>query len=100
MLKEACLAYFARLGCCQRHGAVLTRSPAGGTVRLAPNSMRSVVTGRVLSFGQFGGMIMPPLYSTLLWATGSYRVGFIFCAVPGLLVGLMFLYSLRSAKLD
>lgn len=68
------------------------------TVRLAPDSMRGAVTGGVLSFGQFGGMIMPPLYSALLWSTGSYRVGFIVCAVPALLIGLRFLCSLQISK--
>jgi len=77
------------------HGVILAE-----TVRLAPESMRGALTGGVLSFGQLGGLIMPLLYSTLLWATGSYRVGFIVCAVPALFVGLVLLYTARATKLD
>lgn len=72
------------------HGVLLAEA-----VRLAPDSMRGAVTGGVLSFGQLGGLTLPLLYSTLLGATGSYRYGFIACAIPALVVGLMLL---RPAK--
>lgn len=76
------------------HGVLLAEA-----VRLAPESMRGAVTGGVLSFGQFGGLVLPLLYSFLLWTTGSYRVGFIICAVPALFVGLVLLYQTRAAHL-
>ena len=44
--------------------------------RFAPASMRGTVTGGVLSFGQFGGLVLPLLYSQLLCLTGSYQLGF------------------------
>jgi nitrate/nitrite transporter NarK len=75
------------------HGVLLAE-----TVRLAPDSMRGAVTGGVLSFGQFGGLILPLLYSTLLWATGSYRIGFIVCAVPALFVGLVLLSGRHKSR--
>jgi len=73
------------------HGVLLAEA-----VRLAPGSMRGAVTGGVLSFGQFGRLILPLIYSTLLWATGSYRVGFLVCAVPALFVGLVLLYRRKT----
>ena len=77
------------------HGVLLAE-----TVRLAPDTMRGAATGGVLSFGQLGGLTLPLLYSALLWATGSYRVVFIICAVPALSVGLVLLYTARATKLD
>ena len=76
------------------HGVLLAEA-----VRLAPESMRGAVTGGVLSFGQFGGLTLPLLYSFLLWVTGSYSLGFIICAVPALFVGLVLLYQTRRPKL-
>ena len=67
-------------------------------VRLAPDSMRGAVTGGVLSFGQFGGLTLPLLYSTLLGVTGSYRIGFIVCAVPALVVGLMLMRPMKRGE--
>jgi MFS family permease len=68
------------------HGVLLAEA-----VRLAPDSMRGAVTGGVLSFGQLGGLTLPLLYSTLLSLTDSYKVGFVACAVPALVVGAMLL---------
>lgn len=75
------------------HGIMLAEAS-----RLAPNSMRSAVTGGILSFGQFGGLLLPLLYSLILSITDSYRVGFLVCTVPALLVGLALLLSARTAK--
>ncbi|MBT7772031.1 MAG: hypothetical protein HN705_18700 [Rhodospirillales bacterium] len=69
-------------------------------MRLSPDSMRGAVTGGVLSFGQFGGLVLPLLYSAMLGSTGSYRIGFIVCSVPALVVGLVLIFSARSTKLD
>ncbi len=69
-------------------------------MRLAPDSMRGAVTGGVLSFGQFGGLTLPLLYSTLLGITDSYRAGFIVCAVPALFVGLMLMRPAQRAEAD
>ena len=60
--------------------------------RKAPKSMRGSATGGVLCFGQFGGLILPLIYSVLLSTTGSYQIGFVVCAVPALLVGTVLLY--------
>ena len=46
---------------------------------MAPSSMRGAVTGGVLSFGQFGGLILPLIYSLCLSVTGSYQLGFFVC---------------------
>ena len=75
------------------HGVLLAEA-----VRLAPDSMRGAVTGGVLSFGQFGGLTLPLLYSTLLGVTGSYRIGFIVCAVPALVVGLMLMRPMKRGE--
>jgi nitrate/nitrite transporter NarK len=75
------------------HGVLLAEA-----VRLAPDSMRGAVTGGVLSFGQLGGLTLPLLYSTLLAATGSYRVGFLACAVPAFVVGFMLLRPARQVR--
>ena len=65
------------------HGVLLAE-----TARLAPEGMRSAATGGVLSFGQFGGLLLPLVYSGLLGLTGSHGLGFAVCGLPALLVGL------------
>jgi MFS family permease len=65
------------------HGILLSEA-----ARLAPEGMRGSVTGGVLSFGQLGAMLMPLAYSGLLGLTGSYRIGFVVCALPALWVGI------------
>ena len=77
------------------HGVLLAEA-----ARLAPKSMQGAVIGGVLSFGQLGGLILPLLYSLLLGVTGSYRVGFLVCAVPALLVGMALLQSIRAGRRD
>ena len=72
------------------HGIVLAEA-----VRLFPASMRGAVTGGVLSFGQCGGLVLPLIYSLLLSFTGSYKLGFLICALPALFVGLALLFALR-----
>ena len=54
------------------HGVTLAEA-----ARLAPSSMRGTVTGGVLSFGQFGGLVLPLFYSLILSLTGSYQLGFL-----------------------
>lgn len=66
------------------HGILLAEA-----ARAAPEGKRGAVTGGVLSFGQMGALIEPIIYSALLGATGSYGVGFIFCAAPALIVGVL-----------
>ena len=66
------------------HGVTLAEA-----ARLAPSSMRGTVTGGVLSFGQFGGLVLPLLYSLILSLTGSYQLGFLFCSMPALIVGVV-----------
>ena len=68
------------------HGVTLAEA-----ARLAPSSMRGTVTGGVLSFGQFGGLVLPLLYSLILSLTGSYQLGFLACALPALIVGAVLL---------
>lgn len=68
------------------HGILLAE-----TARAAPEGMRGGITGGVLSFGQFGALSLPLLYSALLNLTGSYGIGFIMCGVPALLVGVQLL---------
>ena len=70
------------------HGVVLAEA-----ARLAPPSMRGAITGGILSFGQFGGLLLPLVYSFLLSLTGGYHIGFKICAIPALIVGLQLLYS-------
>ena len=72
------------------HGVTLAEA-----ARLAPASMRGAVTGGVLSFGQCGGLALPLLYSLVLSVTQSYKLGFFFCALPALVIGLLLLYSAR-----
>ena len=68
------------------HGILLAE-----TARAAPEGMRGGVTGGVLSFGQVGALSLPLIYSALLDSTGSYRIGFVVCGVPALLVGIQLL---------
>ena len=75
------------------HGVTLAEA-----ARLAPSSMRGAVTGGVLSFGQFGGLILPLIYSLCLSITGSYQLGFFVCAVPALAVGVLLLQSTLKYK--
>ncbi len=77
------------------HGVLLAE-----TARLAPDSMRGTITGGVLSFGQFGGLVLPLVYSAMLGLTGSYRIGFVVCSLPALVVGIVFIFSARSTKLN
>ena len=72
------------------HGVTLAEA-----ARLAPSSMRGTVTGGVLSFGQFGGLVLPLLYSLILSLTGSYQLGFLFCSLPALIVGVVLLMNNR-----
>ena len=66
------------------HGVLLAEA-----ARAAPEGKRGAVTGGVLSFGQFGALSEPVLYSLLLGLTGSYGLGFIVCAAPAFLVGIL-----------
>jgi MFS family permease len=66
------------------HGVTLAEA-----ARLAPSSMRGTVTGGVLSFGQFGGLVLPLFYSLILSLTGSYQLGFLACSLPALIVGVV-----------
>ena len=75
------------------HGVTLAEA-----ARLAPSSMRGAVTGGVLSFGQFGGLILPLIYSLCLSITGSYQLGFFVCAAPALAVGVLLLQSTLKYK--
>ena len=66
------------------HGVTLAEA-----ARLAPSSMRGTVTGGVLSFGQFGGLVLPLFYSLILSLTASYQLGFLACSLPALIVGVV-----------
>ena len=77
------------------HGVTLSEA-----ARLAPPSMRGTVTGGVLSFGQFGGLVMPLIYSLCLSTTGSYQIGFFACGLPALAVGLLLLHSTIKIKVQ
>ncbi len=68
------------------HGVLLAE-----TARLAPEGSRGAATGGVLSFGQIGALVLPLIYAFLLSVTGSHGVGFMACAVPALLVGVVLL---------
>ena len=74
------------------HGVMLAEA-----VRLAPKGAAASVTGGMLSFGQLGALTMPLVYSALLSVTGSYRIGFLVCAVPALIVGVMLFFPPRRA---
>ncbi|MEX2615646.1 MAG: MFS transporter [Alphaproteobacteria bacterium] len=73
------------------HGVMLAEA-----VRLAPKGAAAAVTGGMLSFGQLGALTMPLVYSLLLSVTGSYRIGFLVCAVPALVVGVMLFFPPRK----
>lgn len=77
------------------HGIVLSEA-----ARAAPEGRRGAVTGGVLSFGQLGGLAEPLIFSALLALTGSYGPGFIACAVPALLIGVMLLRHGAAAPVD
>lgn len=68
------------------HGVLLAE-----TARLAPEGSRGAATGGVLSFGQIGALALPLAYVGLLSATGSHGAGFLACALPALLVGVVLL---------
>ena len=73
------------------HGVTLAQA-----AKLAPSSMRGTVTGGVLSFGQFGGLVLPLLYSLILTLTGSYQLGFLCCSMPALIVGIILSFDARQ----
>ena len=75
------------------HGVLLAEAS-----RLAPEGARGTATGGVLSFGQFGGLVLPLVYSAQLGATDSHGAGFILCGLPALVVGLMLLRSSRADR--
>ena len=87
------VAGLARCCTCQRQRVFLARVTLAEASRLAPSSMRGTVTGGVLSFGQFGGLVLPLLYSLILSLTGSYQLGFLFCSMPALIVGVVLLMN-------
>lgn len=66
------------------HGVLLAEA-----ARLAPAGMRGMATGGVLSFGQLGGLLLPLVYSGLLYLTESHGLGFVVCGAPALLVGIL-----------
>jgi len=74
------------------HGILLSE-----TARAAPEGMRGAVTGGVLSFGQFGALTMPLVFSALLSLTGSYGVGFMACGLPPLLAAIALLRPEKRA---
>ena len=73
------------------HGVTLAEA-----ARLAPSSMRGTVTGGVLSFGQFGGLVLPLFYSLILSLTASYQLGFLACSLPALIVGVVLSFDNRK----
>ncbi len=73
------------------HGVLLAEA-----ARLAPEGRRGAATGGVLSFGQFGGLLLPLVYSAVLLATGSYGLGFAACGLPALVVGIVLLRAPRD----
>ena len=84
------VAVFVSISVFSWHGVTLAEA-----VKLAPPSLRGGVTGGVLSFGQFGGLLLPLFYSLILSLTGSYQLGFLVCSVPALLVGVVLSFSER-----
>ena len=66
------------------HGVLLAEA-----ARAAPEGKRGAVTGGVLSFGQMGALAEPMIYSAMLSLTGNYGIGFMVCAAPALLVGIL-----------
>ena len=73
------------------HGVLLSEAS-----RLAEPGQHGAVTGGVLSFGQFGGLLLPLVYSGVLLATGSYGLGFTACGLPALVVGIVLLRAPRD----
>jgi len=67
------------------HGVLLAEA-----ARLAPH-MRGAATGGVLSFGQVGALFLPLVFAGILWASGSYGLGFAVCGLPALVVGIVLL---------
>ena len=81
-------------------GGAVVGGAIGAIVSRGPDSAErgasvGAVTGGVLSFGQCGGLALPLLYSLVLSVTQSYKLGFFFCALPALVIGLLLLYSAR-----
>ena len=72
------------------HGVLLAEA-----ARLAPH-MRGAATGGVLSFGQVGALLLPLVFAGILWASGSYGLGFAVCGLPALVVGIVLLRPARS----
>ena len=68
------------------HGILLSEA-----ARLAPVGRAGTVTGGVLSFGQMGAFLCPSIFSLLLSVTGGYTAGWVVCAVPAVLVGIVLL---------
>jgi MFS family permease len=68
------------------HGILLSES-----ARLAPIGRAGTVTGGVLSFGQMGAFLCPSVFSVLLRISGGYAAGWVACAMPAVLVGLLLL---------
>jgi hypothetical protein len=68
------------------HGILLSES-----ARLAPVGRAGSVTGGVLSFGQMGAFLCPSVFSLLLRLSGGYTAGWMACAVPAVLVGVVLL---------
>jgi len=73
------------------HGVLLSEA-----ARLAAPGQHGAVTGGVLSFGQFGALLLPLVYSGVLIATGSYGLGFTASGVPALIVGIVLLRAPRD----
>ena len=72
------------------HGVLLSEA-----ARLAPEGMRGFATGGVLSFGQFGGLVMPLVYAVALGAGAGHGVGFLLAGLPCAAVGVMLLRGAR-----
>ena len=85
------VATFVSISVFSWHGVALAEA-----AKLAPSSMRASVTGGVLSFGQFGGLVLPLLYSLILSLSGSYQLGFLVCSVPALMVGAVLFVHTRQ----
>lgn len=74
------------------HGVLLSEA-----ARMAPEGMRGFATGGVLSFGQFGGLLLPLVYAAALGAGAGHGVGFLLAGLPAAAVGVMLL---RRARRD
>ncbi|MEL0022023.1 MAG: MFS transporter, partial [Rickettsiales bacterium] len=68
------------------HGILLAE-----VARLAPPEKVGGVTGGVLAFTSVAMMIYPAFYGGLLAVTESYSIGFILCAAPSFIAGVIFL---------